>query len=111
MLLLGTAGVTEGDMSSCMSPLLSRTLEREKSQRVTNCVPLVNQRETTREGDRSVIHHCRMSPRVCWPAEHLTAVFDDVLVAVWVLDSVLSRPGSFNLGKIKCTKLKGLMTG
>lgn len=40
-------------------------------------------------------------PRVCWPTEHLTAVFDDVLVAVGVLDSVLSRPGSFDLVKTK----------
>lgn len=43
-------------------------------------------------------------PRVRRPTEHLTAVFDDVLVAVRVLDSVLSRPGSFNLGKTKRTQ-------
>lgn len=78
---------------------------------MTNGALLVNQRETTREeGDRGVIHRPRTSPRVCWPTEHLTAVFDDVLVAVWVLDSVLSGPGSFDLHERK-TELKGLMNG
>lgn len=47
-----------------------------------------------------MIHqHRRTLPRVCGPTEHLTAVFEDVLVAVGVLDSVLSRPGTFNLSK------------
>lgn len=40
-------------------------------------------------------------PWVCRPAEHLAAVFDDVLVAVRVLESVLPRPGTFNLVKTK----------
>lgn len=51
----------------------------------------------------------RSLPRVCWPTEHLTAVFDDVLVAVWVLDSVLTWPGSFYLVKTKRTKLSALV--
>lgn len=40
-------------------------------------------------------------PWVCRPTEHLAAVFDDVLVAVRVLESVLPRPGTFNLVKTK----------
>lgn len=49
-------------------------------------------------------------PKLPWvrrPTEHLAAVFDDVLVAVWVLDSVFPRPGSFNLRKSKYTPIRG----
>lgn len=52
LLLLGAAAVTEGAISSCMSPLLSKTLESEKGQLVTNCVLLMNQPETTQEGSQ-----------------------------------------------------------
>lgn len=102
LLLLGAAGVTEGEFSSCMSPLLSKTLESEKRQTVTNCVLLMNHCETTQE---SVIHHRRRPlPRVRWPTEHLTAVFEDVLVTIRVLDPVLPRPGTFNLSKTTTKK-------
>lgn len=63
-------------------------------------------RSTREKSLRDIIHHSsKKLPRVCWPTEHLTAVFDDVLVAVRVLDSVLSRPGTFNLGETKRTQL------
>lgn len=100
LLLLGIAGVTEGQISSGTSPLLSKTLEREivKGWLTAPCSLITARR--LRKRDRSIIHHRRRTlPWVCGPTEHLTAVFEDVLVAVRVLDSVLSRPGTFNLSK------------
>lgn len=40
----------EGEISSCMSPLLSKTLESEKSLTVINCILLMNHCQTTQEG-------------------------------------------------------------
>lgn len=114
LLLLGISCVTEGQISSCMSPLLSRTLESKiVKQWLTASCSLITARRL-RKRDRSIIHHRRRTlPWVCWPTEHLTAVFEDVLVAVWVLDSVLSRPGTFNLSKNPPPKKNefSLMTG
>lgn len=44
LLLPAAEGVTEGEISSCMSPLLSKTLESEKRQTVTKGVLLLNHR-------------------------------------------------------------------
>lgn len=112
LLLLGAAGVTEGKISSCVSPLLSKTLESRKVKQwlTASCSWIIARR--LRKGDRSVIHHRRRTlPRVCWPTEHLTAVFEDVLVAVRVLDSVLSGPGTFNLSKTTTKSEFSLMNG
>lgn len=82
LLLLGAAGAAGIDNPSGISPLLSKTLEIETMRSVTFFAPNKRQ-EWDKYSEKSL-------PRVCWPTEHLTAVFDDVLVAVWVLDSVLS---------------------
>lgn len=91
----GTLSVLHEDRafkSSCIRPLLSKTLEREK---VTHSL----QRGRIKYVTYTITgaHHLYMLsfdpmwlPWVCGPTEHLTAVFDDVLVAVRVLDSILS---------------------
>lgn len=117
----GASPFSKTGESSFITPRLSKTLEGETRQSVTNCVLLKTDQNKavikkselsltptrdshTTETRKETIDGSQTSvqiPRVRRPTENLAAVFDEVLVAVRVLDSVFSRPGPFNLDKMK----------